>query len=161
MDRTIGWLALAALALAGCGKTQEAASQKAAEKVIESSLQKDGTQAKVDLSAGQMKVTTTDASGKTSTAEYGGAKVEEADVGVAEQFLHRAQVAARLQQVRREAVPQHVRVHMARHAGLDRAGAQPRAQLACGEPRAATADEQRRLGAAGAQQRRALAEPGI
>ena len=35
-----------------------------------------------------------------------------ADVGVAEQFLHRAQVLARLEQVRRERVPEHVRVHV-------------------------------------------------
>jgi hypothetical protein len=34
-----------ALALGACGKVQEAASEKAAEKVIESALSKDGGQA--------------------------------------------------------------------------------------------------------------------
>ena len=42
------------------------------------------------------------------------------DVGVAEQLLHRAQVAAGLQQVRGERVAQHVRVHVRRQAGLQR-----------------------------------------
>jgi hypothetical protein len=76
-------LALAlALGLAACGKTQEAATEKTAEKAIESAMQKDGAKAKVDLSPGAMKVTTTDASGQTSTAELGGAKVSEAELGV-------------------------------------------------------------------------------
>jgi hypothetical protein len=42
------------LALCACGKTQEAAGEKATEKMIESSLSKDGTQAKVELSQGGM-----------------------------------------------------------------------------------------------------------
>ncbi len=71
-----------ALALCACGKTQEAAGQKATEKMIESSLSKDGTQAKVDLSQGGMKVQTTDATGKTTQMELGGAKFSEADLGV-------------------------------------------------------------------------------
>ena len=58
------------------------------------------------------------------------------DVGVAERFLHRAQVAAGLQQVRGERVAQHVRVHPRRQPGLPPA-LQARAQLAGGEPRAA------------------------
>jgi F0F1-type ATP synthase membrane subunit c/vacuolar-type H+-ATPase subunit K len=37
-----------ALALVGCGKVQEKAAEKAAEKMIESSMSKDGAQAKVD-----------------------------------------------------------------------------------------------------------------
>lgn len=65
-------------ALAGCNKAPE----KAAEAMIESAMQKDGTQAKVDLSAGSTKITTTDASGKTSQMEMGGAKVGESDLGV-------------------------------------------------------------------------------
>jgi len=69
---------LAVLALAACGK----ASETAAEKVIASQMSKDGTQAKVDLSTGGMKITTTDASGKTSQMEMGTAKVSEADIGV-------------------------------------------------------------------------------
>ena len=83
------WFALAiafALALAGCGKAQEKASDKVAEKMaekaIESAMSKDGTQAKVNLSDGGMKVATTDASGKTTQLEVGNAKVSEAELGV-------------------------------------------------------------------------------
>jgi len=68
----------AALALAACGKVEE----KAAEKMIESSLSRDGTQAKVNVSEGGMKITTTDATGKTSNMEMGNAQVSEAEVGV-------------------------------------------------------------------------------
>ncbi len=71
-----------ALVLGACGKVQEAATEKAAEKMIESSMSKDGTQAKVDLSQGGMKVTTTDASGKTTQMEMGNAKITEADLGL-------------------------------------------------------------------------------
>lgn len=69
---------VAGLALAACGKVEE----KAAEKMIESSLSKDGTQAKVNLSEGGMKVTTTDAAGKTTNMEMGNAQISEAEVGV-------------------------------------------------------------------------------
>ncbi|HET9205055.1 MAG TPA: hypothetical protein VFO28_02370 [Burkholderiaceae bacterium] len=72
----------AALALGACGKVQEAASEKAAEKVIESALSKDGGQAKVNLSDGAVKVSTTDASGKSTLMELGGAKFTEADMGL-------------------------------------------------------------------------------
>jgi hypothetical protein len=75
-------VALLALALAGCGKVQEKASEKMVEKAIESSMSKDGTQAKVNLSQGGMKVTTTDASGKTTQMEMGNAKITEADLGL-------------------------------------------------------------------------------
>ena len=40
-----------------------------------------------------------------------------ADAGVAEQFLNHAQVRAVFEQVRREAVPEHVRGHVAFDAG--------------------------------------------
>ena len=73
---------VAALGLAACGKVQEAASEKASEKMIESSLSKEGGQAKVNLSEGAMKVSTTDASGKTTELELGGAKFTEADLGL-------------------------------------------------------------------------------
>ena len=76
MKRTLALLCV--VALAACGK----ASETAAEKMIESQIAKDGTQAKVDMSSGGMKITTTDASGKTSQMEMGTAKVSEADVGV-------------------------------------------------------------------------------
>jgi uncharacterized protein YceK len=75
----IVWIVLAVpLLLSGCGKAQE----KVAEKMIESSIAKDGTQAKVDLSQGGVKVSTTDASGKTTQMEMGSAKITEADLGL-------------------------------------------------------------------------------
>lgn len=69
---------LALVLLAACGK----ASETATEKMIESQISKDGTQAKVDMAGGGMKITTTDASGKVSQMEMGTAKVSEADVGL-------------------------------------------------------------------------------
>ena len=79
MKRTLALLAATTvLALSACGK----ASETAAEKMIESQIGKDGTQAKVDLSGGGMKITTTDASGKVSQMEMGTAKVSEADIGL-------------------------------------------------------------------------------
>lgn len=72
----------AALALGACGKAQEKAAEVATEKAIESALSKDGTQAKVNLSEGGIKVATTDASGKTSQMELGNAKISEAEVGL-------------------------------------------------------------------------------
>jgi hypothetical protein len=68
----------AALALAACGKVEE----RAAEKMIESSMSKDGTQAKVNMTEGGMKITTTDASGKATQMEMGSAQVSEGEVGV-------------------------------------------------------------------------------
>ena len=76
MKRTLALLTV--VVLAACGK----ATETAAEKMIESQISKDGTQAKVDLSSGGMKITTTDASGKVSQMEMGMAKVSEADVGL-------------------------------------------------------------------------------
>jgi len=78
----IALTAAAAFALCGCGKVQEKASEKMAEKAIESSLSKDGTQAKVNLSEGGFKVSTTDASGKSTQMEMGNAKVSEAELGL-------------------------------------------------------------------------------
>jgi hypothetical protein len=71
-------LAVASAAFVACSKAPE----KAAEKAIESAMSKDGTKAKVDLSSAGTRITTTDASGKTSQMEIGGAKVAESDVGV-------------------------------------------------------------------------------
>jgi len=68
----------AAAGVVGCSKAPE----KVAERAIESAIEKDGTRAKVDLSGGSTKITTTDASGKTSQMEIGAAKVEESDLGV-------------------------------------------------------------------------------
>lgn len=71
-------LAIVSTGFMACSKAPE----KVAEKAIESAISKDGTKAKVDLSSGSTKITTTDASGKTSQVEIGGAKVAESDVGV-------------------------------------------------------------------------------
>jgi uncharacterized lipoprotein len=76
MKRTLSLLCI--VVLAACGK----ASETAAEKMIEAQVSKDGTQAKVDMSGGGMKITTTDASGKVSQMEMGTAKVSEADIGL-------------------------------------------------------------------------------
>lgn len=73
---------LGVVVLAACGKVSEKAAEKAAEKMIESSIAKDGTQAKVNLSEGGMKVTTTDASGKTTQMEMGNAKISESELGL-------------------------------------------------------------------------------
>ena len=81
----IGHLALGitfALVLGACGKVQEKASEKLAEKAIESSISKDGTQAQVKLGDGGMKVTTTDAAGKTTQMEMGNAQIGEAELGL-------------------------------------------------------------------------------
>ena len=72
-------LGVAVLAVfAGCEKAPE----KVAEKVLESAMQKDGTKAKVDLSSGGARITTTDAAGKTSQVEMGVSTVTESDLGV-------------------------------------------------------------------------------
>jgi hypothetical protein len=69
-------------ALAGCGKVQEQASEKMAEKAIEASMTKEGGQAKVELSGGTVSITSSDAAGKTTQMEMGGAKVTEAELGL-------------------------------------------------------------------------------
>jgi hypothetical protein len=73
-------LALAA-ALAACTGSDEAAKEKV-ERIIESQMSKDGGKAKVELSQGGFKATTTDASGKTGQVEMGTARVSEAELGV-------------------------------------------------------------------------------
>lgn len=71
-----------ALALGACGKAQEKAAERMTEKAIESSLSKEGGQAQVKLSEGGVKVTTTDASGKSTQMEMGSAKISEAELGL-------------------------------------------------------------------------------
>lgn len=78
MTKHILVVAASALALTACGKATESAT----EKVIESQMARDGTKAKVDLSGGGVKVSSTDASGKTTQMEMGNAKVSEADLGL-------------------------------------------------------------------------------
>jgi hypothetical protein len=81
MNRFVVLMAFTA-ALAACGKAQEKAAEKMAEKAIESSMSKDGSSAKVNLSEGGMKVSTTDASGKTTQMEMGNARISETEIGV-------------------------------------------------------------------------------
>ena len=63
------------------------------------------------------------------------------DAGVAEHFLHRAQVARRLQQMRGEGVAQHVRMNVARHAGAQRLASQAHLNCPVTQARPAPADE--------------------
>ena len=53
---------------------------------------------------------------RRGAGSQGGCRSGWCDVGVAEQFLHRAQVAAGFQQMGRERVAQHVRMHVLRQA---------------------------------------------
>jgi hypothetical protein len=80
-------LALAALGLVAgltaCGKVQEVATQKATEKLIEASINKDGnTNAKVDMSSGGMKVEGQDEHGKAFKMEMGSAQISEKELGL-------------------------------------------------------------------------------
>ena len=70
------------LALGSCGKAQEAVTEKMIEKTIERPIEKDGTQAKVDLFGGNTRITTTDAQGQTTVVEMSGAKVEPSEIGL-------------------------------------------------------------------------------
>jgi len=83
MRRLLSLLAMfvAALLFAACGKVAETASEKLAEKAIEAQA-RDGTTASVNLSDGGAKVVTTDASGKSSTMELGGARIGASELGV-------------------------------------------------------------------------------
>ena len=65
-------LVLCAL-LAGCGKQSQ---ETLTEKLIEKSLSRDGVAAKVDLSGGTMKFTSTDAEGRKSDVVIGGDAVK-------------------------------------------------------------------------------------
>jgi len=69
--------------LTACGKVQEVATQKATEKLIESSINKDGnTNAKVDLGSGGMKVEGQDEHGKAFKMEMGSAQISEKELGL-------------------------------------------------------------------------------
>lgn len=75
---------LAVLAVAGCGKVQEVATEKATEKMIESAISKDGGTAKVDINGqGSVKAEGVDKDGKAYKVEIGQANVTEKDIGVA------------------------------------------------------------------------------
>jgi hypothetical protein len=65
------------------------------------------------------------------------------DVGMAQQFLNRAQVAARLQHMARKGMAQHVRMHRRHEAGLLAALAQQLPHRVRRHPCALGADEQR------------------
>ena len=60
-----------------------------------------------------------------------------ADVGVTEQFLDDAQIGSMLQQMRREAVPEHVRRHIPGNAGAVHPLLNPKPECECGERRTA------------------------
>src|SRR5215469_2635320 len=79
------------------------------------------------------------------------------DVGVAEQLLHPAQLAARLQQVRSKGVPEQVRMHAQVQSLAARPVRDARLHGPWAEPRAVAAHEQR--GLAGACQRGTLLQP--
>jgi len=80
------------------------------------------------------------------------------DVGVAQQLLHRAQVAGGLQHVAGEAVAQHVGMQMHPQAATQRQLFQPRLDHAHRQPRAPLRHEQRRL--VGVRQLSAHRQPG-
>lgn len=84
MTHSLTALALAAAltTLAGCGKVSEIATEKATEKYLESQMNKDGSNAKVDLSKGGMTAEGTDEHGKAFKVEMGSAKLSEADVKI-------------------------------------------------------------------------------
>lgn len=82
--RHLSLLAAAALlaTLGACGKVTEIATEKATEKLIEAQINKDGSNAKVDLSKGGMTTEGTDENGKAFKMEFGSAQLSEADVKV-------------------------------------------------------------------------------
>lgn len=75
-------LLLSLLALAGCGKVQDAVSEKAAEKVAEAMINKDGGNAQVDIHENGMKVQGTDEKGQSFQMEMGAAPVDEKALGL-------------------------------------------------------------------------------
>jgi hypothetical protein len=84
LNRTLTALGLAAAlaTLAGCGKVSEMATEKATEKYLESQMNKDGGDAKIDLSKGGMTAEGTDGQGKSFKMEMGSAQLSEADVKI-------------------------------------------------------------------------------
>src|SRR5580692_843608 len=66
-----------------------------------------------------------------------------ADVGVPEELLHPAQVAARFEQMAREGVAKHVRVHVHCEALASRPQIDPQLHRARTQPAPGTADEHR------------------
>lgn len=75
-------LTVFALGLAGCGKVGEVAGEKATEKMIEAQINKEGGNAKVDLSKNGATVEGTDEHGKVFKMEMGSAQLGEKDVGI-------------------------------------------------------------------------------
>ena len=76
-----------------------------------------------------------------------------------EHFLHRAQIPRGLQHVRREGVPQHVRMHVLRQAQAQRPLRERVAHRSRADPTAARAHE--KSGFAGIRERAAPREPGF
>lgn len=75
-------LLLALLTLAGCGKVQEATSEKATEKMAEAAINQNGGDAKVDIHQGGVKVEGTDEKGQSFKMEMGAAQIGEKDLGI-------------------------------------------------------------------------------
>jgi hypothetical protein len=113
--RMIGLAVATTLALAGCGKTEEAVQEKMVEKMMESQLEKDGGKASVDMSGGGTKVSTTDAQGRTTTMQIGNAKVEADEIGLP--FYPGAEVLA--EESRRMQTPESTMVQAALHSADD------------------------------------------
>src|SRR5262245_5525222 len=80
-------------------------------------------------------------------------------VGVTEQLLHGAQIAALLEQMRRERMPQPMRMQSAGQPSLARPMPQPLLDAAMGQPLTVAADEERAL--AGVDEQCALLLPAL
>src|SRR5262249_18379605 len=84
--RSAAALVAASLALTACHKVADAvtekATEKATEKLIEAQINKDGGNAKVDLSGGGATVEGTDKDGKAFKMEMGSAQVNEQELGL-------------------------------------------------------------------------------
>jgi hypothetical protein len=74
--------AASAVCLSACSKVSEKVSEKATEKMIEAQINKDGGNAKVDLSKGGATVEGTDEKGKAFKMEMGSAQVSEQELGL-------------------------------------------------------------------------------
>ncbi|MFZ2987790.1 hypothetical protein [Ideonella sp.] len=68
------------LALAGCGKVTDMATEKAAEKMLESTITKDGGEASVKLGEGGVSVEGKDEKGQAYKMEMGSAQITEKEI---------------------------------------------------------------------------------
>jgi hypothetical protein len=84
LTSTLRWTLAALLltSLGACQKLTEVATEKAAEKMIESQINKNGSDAKVDLGNGGVKVEGKDENGKAFKMEMGSAQISEKELGL-------------------------------------------------------------------------------